>query len=352
MGEPHTFADRPLVQLTLVRFREFWREPEAVFWTFVFPILMAAGLGVAFRDRPPDVIKIGIVGSAGAATLRPQAESGGGVSAEIFPDEASAQRALRTGRVALLVIPGQSGQVAYRYDDTNPDGRSARMLVDRALQLAAGGTSPLAVKDQRVREPGGRYIDFLIPGLLGMNLMGSGIWGIGFAIVDARRKKLLKRLVASPMSRAQYLASFLFSRLLFLIVEVITLLSFGALVFGVPFNGSMANLAAICLLSALSFSALGLLIASRVRTIEAASGIMNFVMLPMWIVSGVFFSARRFPDLIQPVIRALPLTAAIDSLRANMLEGAGLDQVGGKLVILAMWLFVSFTVALKIFRWR
>jgi len=353
MLERRTFADRPLVQLTLVRFREFWREPEAVFWTFVFPILMAAGLGIAFRDRPPDVIKIGILGTgAGAAELRRHAESGGGISAEVIPDEAGARGALLTGRVALLVIPGPANQVAYRYDDTNPDGRAARLLVDRALQRAAGGTDPLAVNDQRIREPGGRYIDFLIPGLLGMNLMGSGIWGIGFAIVDARRRNLLKRLVAAPMSRAEYLASFLLSRLLFLALEVLALLGFGFFVFGVPCRGPAVHLAAICLLSALSFSALGLLIASRVRTIEAASGIMNFVMLPMWIVSGVFFSARRFPDLLQPAIHALPLTAAIDALRANMLEGAGLEQVGTRLAILFAWLVVCFAAALKIFRWR
>ena len=342
-------ADSAIVQLTLVRFREFLREPEAVFWTFIFPILMAAGLGLAFRDRPPDVIKVAVVRDAG---LRTRVESQGGIAADVLPDEGAAQTALRTGRVALVVIPAENGRVIYRFDDTNPDGRTARLLVDRALQISAGRTDPVPVTDQRVREVGSRYIDFLVPGLLGMNLMGSGIWGIGFAIVDARRKNLLKRLVAAPMSRAEYLASFLLSRLVFLALEVLVLVGFGTWVFSVPLNGSLVHLVLICLISALTFSSLGLLIASRVRTIEAASGIMNFVMLPMWIVSGVFFSARRFPDMLQPVIRALPLTAAIDALRANMLEGAGLEQVGSRILILAVWLALAFATALKIFRWR
>jgi ABC-type multidrug transport system permease subunit len=341
-----------LVQLTLVRFREFIREPEAVFWTFVFPVLMAGGLGVAFRDKPADMIQIAVVRGAPASEQAfTAAKASKGLSPSLM-DDSAAQVALRTGKVALVVVANAPGQVTYRFDSTNPDGRAARMLVDEVLQRAAGRVDPVHSSEQPVRETGSRYIDFLIPGLLGMNLMGSGVWGIGFAIVDARRKNLLKRMIASPMSRVEYLMSFLLSRILFLAVEILFLLGFGVLVFGVPLNGPLLHLLAICLLTALTFSALGLLIASRARTIEAATGIMNFVMMPMWIVSGVFFSARRFPDLLQPVIRALPLTAAIDALRANMLEGAGLEQVGVKLLILSTWLVVTFFVALKIFRWR
>jgi len=175
---------------------------------------------------------------------------------------------------------------------------------------------------------------------------------MGFAIVDARRKKLMKRLVATPMPRPYYLASFLLSRLLLLVVEVGVLVGFGAVVFGVPLRGSLVDLVALCVLGSLSFSAVGLLIASRVQTIEAASGLMNTVMMPMWIVSGVFFSAQRFPNAVQPVIKALPLTAAIDALRANMLQGASLAQVTPQMGVLAAWLVVCFALALKLFRWR
>jgi ABC-type multidrug transport system permease subunit len=240
----------------------------------------------------------------------------------------------------------------YRYDDTNPEGRAARMLADRAVQKAAGRSDPVASNDELLREPGSRYIDFLIPGLLGMNLMGSAIWGLGFSVVDARRKKLMKRLVATPMPKAYYLLSFILSRLLLLVIEVGALVGFGVFVFHVPLRGPGLELVMLCVLGSLAFSALGLLIASRAQTIEAASGLMNLVMMPMWIVSGVFFSAQRFPDLLQPVIKALPLTALIDALRANMLQGSGFAQIAPEIGILGAWLMVCFPLALALFRWR
>jgi len=342
-----SLADNPLVQLTLVRFLEFVREPEALFWVFVFPILLAAGLGIAFRNRPPDVLRIAAVTPELAQSLRQEKL----LDVQQLAPEAG-QEALRTGKVALLAIPGSSGTVEYRYDDTNPEGRAARLLADRVIQRAAGRVDPVATSDQLMRETGSRYIDFLIPGLLGMNLMGSAIWSMGFAIVDARRKKLLKRLVASPMPRPYYLLSFLLSRILLLVVEVGVLVGFGALMFHVPVRGSLLDLGVVCLLASLSFSALGLLLASRARTIEAASGLMNVVMMPMWIASGVFFSSQKFPDVMQPVIKVLPLTAVIDALRANMLQGSNMAQMAPQVGIIAFWLVICFALALKLFRWR
>jgi ABC-2 type transport system permease protein len=336
-----------LAQLTLVRFREFWREPEAVFWVFVFPILMAGGLGIAFQNRPADAVKVAAGTPALARALR--AESSLSVAAL---RGAAAEQALRTGRIVLLVLPGPAGAVVYRYDDTNPDARTARLLAGRAIERAAGTEPKVLQSESLVRERGSRYIDFLVPGLLGMNLMGSGMWGIGFAIVDARRRKLLKRMIASPMPKWQYLLSFLLSRLAMLGFEVGALVGFGVLVFGVPVRAPVWQLALLCLVAALAFCALGLLVASRVRTIEAASGMMNFVMLPMWIFSGVFFSPERFPAAFQPFIQALPLTAVNTALRASMLEGAPLTALSAPLAVITAWLVASFFVALKLFRWR
>jgi ABC-type multidrug transport system permease subunit len=360
-------AGHPLAQLTLVRFLEFLREPEALFWVFIFPVLLAAGLGLAFRNRPPDVLKIAAVTPHLAAALKQEK-----LLDVQWLSVAAAERALREGKVALVATPdprilrgdvsGLSGEtpgavhelvgVVYEYDDTNPEGRTARMLADRAIQRAAGRVDVVESNDRMLREPGSRYIDFLIPGLLGMNLMGGSIWGLGFTIVDARRKKLIKRLVATPMPRHYYLLSFALSRLIMLVLEVVVLLGFGALVFHVPVRGSLADMGVLCVLGSMSFGAIGLLIASRVQTIEAANGLMNLVMLPMWIVSGVFFSAQRFPDLLQPVIKVLPLTAIIDALRANMLQGAGFAQLAPQMAILGCWMVVCFTLALRIFRWR
>src|SRR5258708_28244521 len=218
----------------------------------------------------------------------------------------------------------------------------------RAVQHSLARMDPIHTVERTVTERGSRYIDFVLPGLLGMNLMGSGIWGIGFAIVDQRGKKLLKRFMATPMSRAEYLLSFMFSRLFFLVLEVLTLIGFGALVFHVPLRGSFAALGAICLLAALSFAGMGLLISSRARTTEGVSGLMNLVMLPMWIFSGVFFSSSNFPKAVQPIIKALPLTAVNDALRANMLEGASFASVSGELLVIAGWLVLAFVLALKL----
>src|SRR3989475_3405644 len=202
--------------------------------------------------------------------------------------------------------------VVYRYDSTRTESRLARLEVDDVLQRARGRTDPAAVRDERVTEPGSRYIDFLIPGLLGMNLMGSGLWGVGFAVVQARSKKLLKRLMATPMRRSEYLLSFILSRLVFLVVEIAALVGFGWVMFRVGIRGSITALALVTVLGALSFAGLGMLVASRARTVEAVSGLMKLVLLPMWILSGTIFSYTRFPDAMQPFSHAVPLTALND----------------------------------------
>ncbi len=335
-----------LYQLTMTRFRLLAREPEAVFWVFIFPILLAAGLGIAFRNRPPDVLPV----AATTSQLTQALAADKGLKATEL-DEAEGRYALSTGSILLLAVE-QPGGVRYQYDDTNPDARIARLLVDRAVQAAAGQRDAVHAENRLIHETGSRYIDFVVPGLLGMNLMGSSIWGLGFSIVEARQKKLLKRMVASPMPKWQYLMSFLLSRLVMLVIEVVAFLGFAGLVFGVPFRGPLWQLAILCVLTSMAFSALGLLISSRAKTMEAASGLMNLVMLPMWILSGVFFSASRFPAVIQPFVRALPLTAANEAFRANMLQGTSLNQLVAPVAILLAWLVVPFVVSLRIFRWR
>jgi ABC-type multidrug transport system permease subunit len=357
-----SFYERSLVQLTLVRFREFIRQPEAVFWTFVFPILLAVGLGLAFRSRPPGKQHVAVVKSSdrvridqiASVILERSLKADSGLIVEML-DDSAASHSLRTSKVAVVVVPlvAEPGTlVQYRYDPAREESRTARMIVDRAVQAGGGRTDPVRTADLAIAEKGSRYIDFVIPGLLGMNLMGSGIWGIGFAIVDSRGKRLLKRFMATPMSRAEYLFSFLLSRLFFLILEVVALLGFGHFVFGVPLRGPVIELGVICLLSALAFSAIGLLIASRAKTVEGVSGLMNLVMLPMWIFSGVFFSSSNFPGAVQPLIRILPLTAVNDALRANMLDGMQITALGPEIAVIVVWLVASFVVSLRLFRWR
>ena len=341
-----------LHELTSVRVREFLREPEAVFWTFAFPVLLAIGLGIAFRNKPAEIVHVGVVQRPAADSVIASLRASKALAVELVPTLDSGLAAMRNGKIALVVDARDPREVNYQFDDTRPDARTARMLADDAIQRGAGRLDPMKTSESVVRDAGSRYIDFVIPGLLGMNIIGGSIWGVGFAIVDARRKRLLKRLVATPMSRTEYMMAFVFSRLGLLVAEVAVVLGFAVLAFDVPMRGSLLQLTTIVLLSTFAFGGLGLLVASRAQTIEGASGLMNAAMLPMWVLSGVFFSSENFPSAFQPLIKALPLTATNDALRATMLRGEGWTSIGPELGILTAWMLVSGWLALKLFRWR
>jgi ABC-type multidrug transport system permease subunit len=349
MAEPPDKLRSPLTELTLARVRELTREPEAVFWVFVFPIILTSILGLAFRSRAPESLPVAVIAGPHDQLRQEALDSSPDLKATVM-SEAEAQQALARGRVVLTI--SADDPPVYAYDPTQPDSRAARLAVDAALQRAAGRRDAFVPVRAEVTQPGARYVDFLLPGLLGMNLMGTGMWGIGFSLVVARNGNLLKRLVAAPARKGHVLASQVLSRLLFLIPEAGVLLLFGAFVLGVPFRGSWLLLAGVTLLGALAFSGLGLLAAARPRTIEGISGMLNLVMVPMWIFSGIFFSTERFPDAMQPFVQALPLTALNDALRAVMLDGVGLVALAPELAILAVWGLVSFVLALKFFRWQ
>jgi ABC-type multidrug transport system permease subunit len=350
MPEPRETAVRhPLVELTLARIRELVREPEAVFWVFVFPILLAAILGIAFRSRPPEALPVAVVEGAAAASRLAVLRADPGLR-PLALGESEARAALARGRVVLVVSAGEPP--AYTYDPTQPESRAARLAVDGALQRAAGRADAFTPSRVEVTEPGARYVDFLVPGLLGMNLMGTGMWGVGFSLVVARNGNLLKRLVAAPARKSQLLGAQLLSRLIFLVPEAGALLVFAWLLLDVPMRGSLAVLAAVSLLGALAFTGLGLLTAARPRTIEGVSGLMNLVMVPMWVFSGIFFSTERFPAAVQPFVQALPLTALNDALRAVMLDGAGIAAMAPEAANLSLWGALSFALALRIFRWQ
>lgn len=343
----------PLVELTVSRAKEFLREPEAVFWVFAFPMLLAIALGFAFRAKGPDQIPVGVVAASetdAAATRTQEALKGSPVLLARPFSAAQGREALRTGRISLLVEPGPP--VTFLFDETRPDSRIARLEANEALQRAAGRKDTVAVRSEKIEEKGSRYIDFLIPGLLGMNLMGTGIWSIAFSVTTARSRRILKRLIATPMRRSHYLLAQIFGRLMFLLPEIVFLVGVGWLFFDVAVRGSLLLLLLLCLLGAMTFCGMGLLCASRVSTIEGVSGLANLIMLPMWVLSGVFFSAERFPDAVQPFINALPLTALNQALRGVINEGLGPSEILPQVTVLAVWGLVSFAVALKIFRWK
>lgn len=348
MGRTHE-----VLELTRIRVLSFVREPEAVFWVLVFPLVLAMILGWAFQDRGPSTERVGVyVGTSDptitAAEILGQLEHAEGLQVELIQDLADAEKQLRFGRIACLILP--ESPPVLRCDPQRPEAELARLRCERALFVSNEERQRLKIESRT--ENGSRYIDWLFPGLLGMNLMGSGIWGIGFTIADIRQKKLLRRFLVTPMRKSSFLLSFVLSRAVFLVGEVSVLVAFAAFVLGVPLNGTLLGLAFLCALGTLMFAALGVLIASRAQTLEGVSGLMNLCMVPMWLFSGVFFSSERFPEAAQGAIRLLPLTAVNDALRSLMLEAAPLSSLGFEITVQAAWLVVCFAVGIWIFRWE
>jgi ABC-2 type transport system permease protein len=339
--------------LLTARLLELKREPEVIFWVFGFPVLLALGLGIAFRNKSADVTPVAIVAGPGAdhaVSLLQQSSRSSSIQAAVVT-EAEALQGFRLGKYDLVIVPDGKGSFEYRYDPSRTESVLSRAEVDDALQNAAGRKDPLPTSAVASTQPGSRYIDFLIPGLLGMNLMNSGMWGIGFALVDMRQRKLLKRFVGTPMRRSDFLLALTCSRLVLMLVEIVLLLGFGVLAFHMRVLGSVFTIVLLNTVGAVSFAGLGLLTASRAQKIESVSGLMNLVMMPMWIFSGVFFSSERFPAILQPAIKLLPLTALNDALRATILQGASLGAQSGRLLILVLWGGISFALALRWFRW-
>ncbi|HZU35473.1 MAG TPA: ABC transporter permease [Gemmataceae bacterium] len=343
----------PLGQLMLARLREFWRQPEAIFWTYGFPLLMTVALGIAFRNRPVDKYVVDVQDGPQAEKVAAILKQNPRFDVEIH-DEATSHLRLRTDRTELVVVPKDSAQPVYdyRFVPSRSESQLARNEADDTLQRGAGRKDPAATASIPVDEPGGRYIDFLVPGLLGMSLMGGGLWGVGFVTVDMRIRKLLKRFLATPMKRGHFLGAIMLSRLVFIIPELLILLGFAYLAFGVRIVGSPLAVLALILIGAFTFAGIGLLVASRARTMEAVSGLMNLVMLPMWILSGIFFSSDRFPQAAQPFIQALPLTPLNHAVRAVMLEGTPLAALLPQIAILLAWGVGTFVLALWWFRWN
>lgn len=347
---PRLFERAPLAQLILARLKEFYRQPEAVFWVYGFPILITVALGIAFSNKPVERTTVDVEAGPYAETVAQQLEEAHKFKPQIHEAETCRLR-LRTGKTDLVVRRGADG-FQYFFDPTRPESLLARNAADDALQRAEGRKDTVHAEDQALTEPGGRYIDFLVPGLLGMSLMGGGLWGVGFVTVDMRIRKLLKRFLATPMRKSHFLAAIMLSRLLFMLPEMLIIIVFARLAFGVTNQGNVGTLIFLLLLGAFTFSGIGLLVASRARTVETVSGLMNLVMLPMWVLSGIFFSSERFPEAIQPVIKALPLTPLINSLRAVFLEGASLASLWTQVGILAAWGGITFVLALRWFRWN
>jgi ABC-2 type transport system permease protein len=350
---PHRPPDvkHPLVELIQARLREFYREPAILFWVFGFPLVMALGLGIAFRSRPPELPEVAVVlGSGADAKLVERLVGSQKVHARALSKQ-DAEKELAHAKVDLIVELSNQG-ASYTFDPMQERSAVARLAANEEIQSAAGRTDPIATSIKTDSKKGTRYIDFLIPGLIAMNLMGSSLWSIGFNVVMQRKRRLLRRYAVTPMNRSYLLLSYIGTRLLFLLAEVSVLMSFGVLLFGMTVQGSLWSVFAISLLGGASFAGLGLIVGARTASTETASGWMNVIQLPMWVLSGTFFSYERFPEWSHGVLQALPLTALANALRAIINEGTGLLGLGQEILVLLVWGVVPFYTALRIFRWQ
>lgn len=395
---PRQAVLHPMLAVAKSRLIEFIRQPEAVFWVYIFPLIMILVLGLAFRNQPQVELEFDLVAGPQANQIVDRFSGQKDVRINVLPAEECRQR-LRTGKAFLVLAVNEARkeqqaatneprekstsiasteahdfaseparaetvgtvqsadnlegyQIEYWFDPTRPESPALKREIDDRLQRTLGRVDVLTTADVEVQKSGSRYIDFLVPGLIGMGLMGGGLWGVGFAIVDLRIRKLLKRFVATPMRRSHFLGGVMISRMLFMVPEILLMLVFSWLLFGVKIQGNWLLLIGVVLLGAIQFSGIGLLVASRCKTLESASGLMNLVMLPMWTLCGIFFSWEKFPELFHPFIRLIPLTPLIDSLRAIINDGAGLTTIWPQLLIMLAWSVFSFAIALKIFRWK
>ncbi len=343
----------PIFAISVARLREFIRRPEAVFWVYFFPVLMVVILGIAFRNKPVESFDVDVIQGPLAESVVENLKSDPRIKPKVVSEEESIDR-LRTSKTNLMIAARGStlNTIEYRYDPVRPGSLAARNLVDRRLQEAKGRQDVIISNDVEFNEPGNSYVDFLVPGLLAMGLMGGGLWGVGFAIVDMRIRKLLKRFMSTPMRRSHFLIAMMISRLVFMIPQIVILLVFSYVLFGVKVHGNWLSILLVVILGAIEFAVIGLLVASRAKTLETASGLMNLVMLPMWTLSGIFFSYERFPEIFQPFIKLLPLTPVIDALRSLMMDGKSITTLAPELLVISFWCVVPFIVALAIFRWN
>ena len=341
----------PVFQLALMRLRLFLREPGGLFWTFGFPIIVSLILGLAFRSKTPDPIFVAVVEGAGEEKLGPLLAREPSVTATTLP-AVRADEALRTGKVSVVVRQEADGTIDYHFDESRPESRLARLVVNDAIQRGTGRSDPTPIHESRVTEPGARYIDFLVPGLLGLGLMSTGLWGIGFSLSEMRTRKLLKRLVATPMRKSDFLFSFLVVRIFALLIEVPSFLAFAHVAFDVRIKGSPVSILLVALVGALTFATIGLLIACRTESSHVVSGVINVISFPMYLCSGVFFSYERFPAAFHPLIRLFPLTLLIQALRSSIIEGESVAALAVPLLTLSAWGAGAFLLALKLFRWK
>jgi ABC-2 type transport system permease protein len=344
--------NKSLYQLILVHFKTFFREPAILFWAILFPIIMAWVLGIAFSGKGESVRMVYVTGEYSQPEKITGEKVVGFETGNVFrikfekASEPDAIRAIKRGVISLYV-EGRGDSLVYHFDPLNPDAQLLHLLLER--ELAGAKNENAAVEPLETK--GTRYIDFLIPGMIALGIMNSCLWGIGWTLIETRMKKLLRRMVATPMNKSVFMLSQIITRIVLGAVETVLLLVFAYFYFGTVITGSIGAFVLVFLTGIFAFAGIGILSASRASKTEVANGIVNAVTLTMTILSGIFFNYHNFPDWTIPIIQALPLTLLADAIRSIFIEGAGLADIAVPILILLATGFVTSVIGLRIFKW-
>jgi ABC-2 type transport system permease protein len=365
----------PMIQLILIHFREFVREPGIIFWSVIFPIAMAWVLGIAFSKQSELIQQIVLIENIRDPypPFREFLNDAKQITKEIHGENLSCFEKtmisdklgktsyrfistdwdhgillLKRGQVNLI-LKEYPDSLQYFFDPLNPSAKTNFILLSSSINneklvYETATISPLTQK-------GNRYIDFLIPGLLALGAMNSLLWGISYALIEMRSKKLMRRMVATPMKKSEFLISFFVARLSIAIIEALILCTFAYFYFRISLQGSFLALATIFLAGNIAFSGLAILISSRTANSRIGTGLINMVTMPMMILSGIFFSYYNFPDFAIPIIQKMPLTMMADSMRAVFIEGAGIKQIAVNSSVLTALGTCCFLIGLKIYKW-
>jgi ABC-2 type transport system permease protein len=343
--------NKSLIQLILVNFKTFFREPAILFWAVLFPIIMAWVLGVAFSNKGESLRTVYVIGESAPEKITGEKvmgeETGNAYRIKFQPSsEEEAIRAVKRGLTTLFIeVKGDS--LIYHFDPLNSDAQLTHLILERGI----GDVDTKNTAIDPLQTKGTRYIDFLIPGMIALGIMNACIWGIGWSLIENRMKKLLRRMVATPLKKPIFFTAQMFTRIILGAFETILLILFAWLYFGISITGSIPAFIAVFLSGIFAFAGIAILMASRTSKTEVANGLVNAVTLPMMILSGIFFNYHNFPDWAIPIIQALPLTLVADSIRAIFIEGAGFIDVLRPVVILCGIGLVTFTFGLRVFKW-
>jgi ABC-2 type transport system permease protein len=373
------FRFKQLTRLISAQFFEIIREPGVLFWGILFPILMALGLGLAFTKKVESTRKIAIIktpefasdSSALGQFLAQRCEknqvadgkewrwrytikdekSGNSIFLFYQMEWEEALKFLKRGTVNLLLT--SSGKtIEYNFDPLNSDAQISYLKLSPEI----GAGEAIKVKSNAEIKPmkvtGTRYIDFLVPGLIGMGVMMSSMWGISYGIIEKRSKKLLRRLVATPMKKSHFLIALITVRVAMNFIEALVLFLFSLIAFKMTIQGDISALIVLFLAGNIAFAGIAVLTSCHTSNTEVGNGLVNFVVFPMMILSGIFFSYQNFPEWSLPVIRNLPLSILTDGLRSIINEGAGYHEIAMPSIILTVTGVVFFIAGLKVFKWH